>query len=218
MAIRSHYDVLGVANSATTREIKEAYRKKARRVHPDRVAPEKEKWASLEMATLNQAWSVLSNPESRRSYDASLRASDSLGHSRTAANNNGAQGVSDDSIERDRVSQVFAQRPLNTTPARFPWRSMLTVAGVASVLVVIVSIISDPGSEPVPDQLLQSGSCVVIEPDRTVREVSCKDPHDGVVRQLIGFDMRCPQLTEPYRDRQGMGTACVVPVVDSATG
>jgi len=28
---------------------------------------------------------------------------------------------------------------------------------------------------------------------------------------LVGFDMTCPADTQPIRDRQGMGIACVVP-------
>jgi len=41
-------------------------------------------------------------------------------------------------------------------------------------------------------------------------EIDRAGPHDGVVQQLIGFEMTCPTDTEPYRDRQGMGEACVV--------
>jgi hypothetical protein len=41
--------------------------------------------------------------------------------------------------------------------------------------------------------------------------VDCAAEHYGVVSQLIGFDMVCPSDQESYRDRQGMGTACVVP-------
>ncbi len=207
MAIRSHYDVLGVAQSASVRDIKTAYRAQARRVHPDRVAKENEQWALQEMAALNVAWSVLSDPERRREYDNSLpqSAASHTTHERTAPK------VDDVNVERDRLSQLFAQRPLNTSPARFPWRSMSVIAVAGVALVVILGIFADPGEEAPPDQLLRSGSCVTIEPDQSVREVSCSDEHDGVVRQLIGFDMTCPGQSQPYRDRQGMGTACVVP-------
>ena len=42
-------------------------------------------------------------------------------------------------------------------------------------------------------------------------EVDCAEEHTGVVRALVGFDMTCPTDTQPIRDRQGMGIACVVP-------
>jgi hypothetical protein len=200
VAIKSHYDVLGVASTATEREIKSAYRAKARRVHPDRVSREKEQSASLEMAELNDAWAVLSDPKRRRQYDDSLRVVRE------------PEVRAEQPFQRDRTSELFAQRPLNTEPARFPWRSMLIFGSIAIVVVLVLSILSDPGSELQPDQLLQSGSCVVVDNDQSVREVLCSEEHYGVVRQLIGFDMRCPGQTEPYRDRQGMGTACVVPV------
>jgi hypothetical protein len=215
VAIRSHYDVLGVARTASQRDIKTAFREKARRVHPDRVPKDREKWALEEMATLNVAWSVLSDPVKRREYDESLArdvrsASSGTASSDTVSSRSHSHSRDEDAFERDRLSQIFAQRPLNSSPARFPWRTMSVVAVLAIVVVVIISILAEPPGEAPPDQLLQSGSCVVIEPGQSVREVSCRDDHDGVVRQLVGFDVRCPSDSQPYRDRQGMGTACVI--------
>lgn len=191
------------------RDIKTAYREKARRVHPDRVAKENEQWALQEMAALNVAWSVLSDPARRRAYDESLQQ----GPVSNAARVTASTTSNDEAFERDRLSQLFAQRPLNASPARFPWRSMSVIAVIGVVAVLIVGIFSDPGKEAPPDQLLQTGSCVRIESDQSVREVSCSGEHDGVVRQLIGFDMTCSGQTQPYRDRQGMGTACIVPAI-----
>jgi len=209
VAIRSHYDVLGVSRTASARDIKTAYREKARRVHPDRVSKENEQWALQEMAALNVAWSVLSDPTRRRVYDESLQQ----GTTSTAPRATASSASYDESFERDRLSQLFAQRPLNTSPARFPWRSMSVIAVIGVVAVLLVGIFSDPGEEAPPDQLIQTGSCVRIESDQSVREVSCSEEHDGVVRQLIGFDMTCPGQTQPYRDRQGMGTACIIPAI-----
>lgn len=191
------------------RDIKTAYREKARRVHPDRVAKENEQWALQEMAALNVAWSVLSDPTRRRVYDESLQQGSTTNSSKATTSSTDNESA----FERDRLSQLFAQRPLNTSPARFPWRSMSVIAIIGVVAVLLVGIFSDPGDEAPPDQLLQAGSCVSIEPDQSVREVLCSGEHDGVVRQLIGFDMTCPGETQPYRDRQGMGTACVDPVI-----
>jgi len=62
-----------------------------------------------------------------------------------------------------------------------------------------------------PDGLLQAGSCVVVNANQLAVEVDCAEEHTGVVRALVGFDMTCPADTQPIRDRQGMGIACVVP-------
>lgn len=64
----THYDLLGVAPDAAAEEIQRAYRLLALRHHPD-VAPDADQAV---MAAINGAWSVLSDPARRRTYDAAL--------------------------------------------------------------------------------------------------------------------------------------------------
>ncbi|RQO31358.1 molecular chaperone DnaJ [Taibaiella sp. KBW10] len=62
-----YYKVLGIQKEATTEEIKKAYRKLARKYHPDLNPDNKE--AQKKFQEINEANEVLSDPESRKKYD-----------------------------------------------------------------------------------------------------------------------------------------------------
>src|SRR5690349_20164433 len=62
-----YYQALGVPKSATIDEIKKAYRKLARKYHPDLNPNDKE--AHKKFQQINEANEVLSDPENRKKYD-----------------------------------------------------------------------------------------------------------------------------------------------------
>ncbi|MFI0347160.1 MAG: DnaJ C-terminal domain-containing protein [Chthoniobacterales bacterium] len=64
---RDYYETLGVAKTASADEIKSAFRKLARKHHPD-LAKDK-KTAEEKFKEINEAYEVLSNPENRKKYD-----------------------------------------------------------------------------------------------------------------------------------------------------
>jgi curved DNA-binding protein len=64
---KDYYAILGVAKDATADDIKKAFRKLARRYHPD---VSKEPDAEARMKEVNEANAVLSDPEKRAAYDA----------------------------------------------------------------------------------------------------------------------------------------------------
>jgi curved DNA-binding protein len=67
---RDYYEVLGVPRTATADEIKRAYRKLARKHHPD-LAPAHDRAKATEtFKEINEANEVLSDPEKRSKYDA----------------------------------------------------------------------------------------------------------------------------------------------------
>ncbi|CAN6485335.1 unnamed protein product [Victoria cruziana] len=68
----SHYDVLGVPIGASSEEIKAAYRKLARSVHPDVAAVGRKDACADEFMRIHSAYSTLSDPEKRASYDSKL--------------------------------------------------------------------------------------------------------------------------------------------------
>lgn len=64
---KDYYEILGVSKTATPEEIKQAYRKLARKYHPDLNPGNKE--AEARFKEINEAHEVLSEPEKRQKYD-----------------------------------------------------------------------------------------------------------------------------------------------------
>lgn len=77
MASKTYYDTLGVSQSATTEQIREAYLVRSKMFHPDRFDQTRQtsEWrlANEMLKELNQAYNVLRDPRSRSAYDSTLR-------------------------------------------------------------------------------------------------------------------------------------------------
>lgn len=198
---RNLYAVLGVSSTATPEQLREAYRDLARRLHPDVAGTSQDD--AIRMAEVNHAWSVLSDPVSRRDYDMSQRVGSASHGSAVPPSRDGVRGAS---------------RPPQVTPPRFPWRGLLIASAVLALFVLVAHAFTKPATPGVPDQLLQNGSCVQIDRESYVVEVSCSGPHDGVVEAFVAIDQTCPTTLESHLDRQGMGRACLSRVPRESVG
>jgi DnaJ-class molecular chaperone len=88
MANKDYYQILGVSKNASEKEIKQAYRRLARKHHPD-VNPG-DKSAEAKFKEINAAYEVLSNPEKRKKYD---QFGDQWEYAEQFAKARGQQGV-----------------------------------------------------------------------------------------------------------------------------
>jgi molecular chaperone DnaJ len=79
MAKRDYYEVLGVDRSASSEELKKAYRKVAMKYHPDRNPGDEE--AEEKFKEASEAFEVLSDQGKRQRYDQFGHSAEGLGSS-----------------------------------------------------------------------------------------------------------------------------------------
>lgn len=123
-----YYKVLGVKTSSTQAEIKSAYRKLARKSHPD-LNPDSE--AGRQFALLSKAYHTLIDPQERAYYDDQLKAQKNRSYSILDSNNPHAKRARnlavqakwdrlvDQVLERDRLENRERQRAVFTTVSLF---------------------------------------------------------------------------------------------------
>lgn len=72
MARKDYYAVLGVPRNATSKQLKEQFRRLARERHPDRFQGEEKAAAELAFQDITEALNILSDPARRRQHDEAL--------------------------------------------------------------------------------------------------------------------------------------------------
>jgi len=161
------------------------------------------------MAAVNQAWHVLSDPARRRDYDATLRAVTGSAAAPSHLSGDELDEAELAAMRRPRHDPLrsYADRP------RFPWKMVVFVVVAGTAAILIFGSFVRPAPEPPLNGIIGPGSCVTIDERRLeVAQASCTGQHDAVVQALVEFGAHCPNGTESFRDRQGLGDACVVRV------
>lgn len=110
---KDFYKVLGVSKDASAQEIKKAYRKKAKELHPDRHPDDPS--AEDRFKEVGEAYSVLNDPEERKQYDA-IRAMGAGGA--RFASGPGGQGAGAEGFE-DMFASMFGGAGGGNTRVRF---------------------------------------------------------------------------------------------------
>jgi molecular chaperone DnaJ len=105
MAKQDYYEILGVKRTATPEEIKKAYRRLARKYHPD-VNPG-DKSAEEKFKLITEAHDVLSDEKKRKIYDRFGQYSDNLAENADAYGARGGQGASGFRYEGINLEDLF---------------------------------------------------------------------------------------------------------------
>ena len=108
MEFKDYYSTLGVAKTATEKEIKQTYRKLARKHHPD-VNPG-DKSAEARFKEINEAYEVLGDPDKRKKYDelgANWRMYEQAGAAGAPGAGAGPQGGGFRTMTEDEMREMF---------------------------------------------------------------------------------------------------------------
>lgn len=164
----SHYETLGVSSTASTAEIRKAYLRRARALHPDRNQGKGEsetQRAELAMQQVNIAWSVLSDPVKKSEYDgrfsAQATASGPVARQSSAAAHRSATSRPPSSTSQGRATPPPSDTRASSASTRTAsekqgsaglWASIpvLVIVGLAVGIFIVTAFAGDSGSSPRP--------------------------------------------------------------------
>jgi len=197
---RTHYQVLGIPESASADEVRRAHRQLAQVLHPDRQAGSsaaEQALAERRMREVNAAWTALSDPQRRAQYDRSLRAARtgpvaaSASATATATAGPMASRFIDDEPVTDRSADVDPDEP--DLPAAQFWllrRGPVVAALLVGVFVFVVTAYA--GGDRTTTRPASSAGCVrVVAADQVIR-INCLEQNDGTIVGQAPQKLDCP--------------------------
>lgn len=202
----SHYQRLGVVPSASTEELRAAYRELALRLHPDRqsgATAAERSLAERRMREINDAWQTLREPSSRRCYD------DTLLFHREAARPAGATRspvTPAPTCDDDDLVDVMGDiGPVQVHLMRgLPWVALAVVFGFIFVFTAYATT-NKHATTPTTAVVGVDppvGSCLRIVTGSTppaTSVVPCSGPNDGQLIGRVSQGLDCPAGTEARR-------------------
>ncbi len=155
----THYEVLGVEASISPEDLRRAYVRRARALHPDRQVgadPERAARTARAMQDVNEAWRVLRDPAARAAYDARLRRPEPVAAPLRAPSSEPPLGTMPD-------------EPVARVIRGLPWIAAAVVLAAIFVFTAFAGGTSD--GDPSPSQWV--GKCVTGSAGSQIREVGC---------------------------------------------
>lgn len=217
----THYETLGVKPSASTSEIRKAYLRRARALHPDRQLDRSEadaRKAEEAMQVVNAAWDILSDPKKKSEYDkrlgggrtggaSTVQRSQQSAQQRPAqprpANPNTAyrQQTSSSTTSSSASSGQQSSGGIGGILASIP---VLILIGVLVGVIIVVFFLNNDNTPTGPtliDNELAVQDCFVLV-GNTPREVACDSGQaDGQVTAVGPDRGNCPESSQlPLRD------------------
>lgn len=214
----THYDTLGVAQSASAKDIRKAYLRRARALHPDRQLERSDveaRRAEEAMRMVNAAWDVLGNPKKKADYDQSIRASGSRPARKRQATTRPPQQPRQNptrpatsSTPNYTRSNPSTSRPIDEQGGDGSvsiWASipvLILIGVLVGVFVVVTFVDGDRDNRPViTNPELSAGDCFVLV-GNTPREVECESGNAvGQVTEVGPDPGNCPDTEQlPLQD------------------
>ena len=186
------YDELGVSPGTDAEGLRNAYRREARRRHPD-MHPGREEEAQESMRRLNAAWAILGNRDSRRAYDASLTHG-------VAPSPGAAAG----DVDAEGLAEVLPG--VHGFRLRL-WPLVLVVLLVIFVFTAYASQGSHTGKAPARPSDAAADRCISSLPG--VDYVPCDQPNVGRLVREVTVDEACPSGSFRHVLIGGRRVACV---------
>lgn len=205
--LATYYQRLGVAPSASTEELRAAYRELARRLHPDRqsdASPAERALADRRMREINEAWQTLGEPARRRRYDESLRTNRRPSGRPDRDRRPAAVPVPLTAEDDDLIDVMGEMGPMQAQVVRsLPWVVLLVVFGAIFIFTAYAT--AGKSQAPVTTRspvTVASGSCLSIRNGPTppaTSVVPCNGVNDGKLIARVAEGTACPPGTERRR-------------------
>lgn len=207
----THYDVLGVNPGATADEIRQAFRARARQLHPDRALAGEGAASARAMQEVNEAWRVLGDPARRAAYDRRLvRPAERAPHPSPPR-----AWPFDPEVHPFDPDVDLDPRPYHAPVPRddigsqvvrsLPWAAAAVVLGA----IFVITALAGTGSDDRPQLYDLVGRCVAEREGAEAVAVPCDQPNEGRVDLVTSRASHCPSGSTALGVRGGERWLCL---------